>query len=141
MAFVYIGFFVLFCVVVVNISDYLQKIKQSQKRTPGGITVDSIPDVYQTKQRMIEKFENVIEIGLKDTLNGSVKRIPPHLKDGTSQLLFIKQEVSNYLNCVRNDDLFTDVLSGQEINESIEKAYKKVMNNISSALSKTRGDI
>jgi len=80
---------------------------------------------------MVIEFEKVVETGLRKTLNDSVKRFPPNATDIKSQMAYIKLELFRYTSSIRNNPVFTEVLSDIEIHEIIEKSKDKVMNDIS----------
>lgn len=85
MLFIIIGFFVLFVIIFVNVSNRIQKNEQHQKIEPRRVTVDNLQEVKLAKQQMVREFENVIETGLKDALNDSVKWMPSHATDNTTR--------------------------------------------------------
>ncbi len=111
----------------------MQTNRQTAKLNARDKTINHLRDVVIAKQNLIQEFENVLKVGIKKTMNDSAKRIPSNL-NGTSGLIFIREEVRSYLNSVRSNPVFTEVLTDSEIEYSIEKTYKQVMNEVSSSL-------
>lgn len=143
MAFMYIGIAVVVFIIIFNIADrQVNKPKTKNSQGPPRVTIDRViqskgkveeTELAQIKSQMIVEFEKVVESGLKKTLNDSVKKFPPEAKDVKSQMAFIRLELIKYASSVRHNPVFTEVLSGEEIQEILDKSNKKVMSEISNA--------
>lgn len=127
MAFIYIGCFVLFVIIVVNVSS--RKEKKQKITQPRRVTVDSLTDVAFAKNNFIKEFENEIENGIRRTLNETIKHIPNGTSKEQSMRIF-KLELTKYLLSVKNNDFYTEAFSEEEIAYHIDKVYKKSINSI-----------